>query len=99
MNIGEFVKKVQTADETTKRKWVFWCTVVTTCVVVFVWFSYFNTILGTNQAVASADESHGSMLDAARRGAASVYEGFLGFMEAVRGAVTSPRTYNIKPPQ
>ncbi len=104
MALGNFIKSVQEADESTKRRWIFIFSGVLMAVVVFVWLSYFNTFSSLGAQTASAGQGTGgqaqqgpSFWSTLSRGASVLYHGTLDRIAGLGAVLKSPQNYNIKP--
>jgi len=101
MEHKSFLEKLQSSDDRTKTRWVIGASAVATALVVAVWLSYFNSIVGQNPAAASAAAADTgrdfSFSKTARDGAAFLYQSIVGKIGAIGNAITKPREYMVKP--
>jgi len=102
MGEGSFLKRLQSADEATKRRWIVALTAAATVIVVYVWLAYFSNLL----TGASYRESSGAdarerftFWQAVRNGGAIVYENLADAMGRLGGVLQAPREYIIQPPK
>lgn len=101
-----FLEKLQSADEATKKRWMVLTVAVIMALVIYVWLAYFNNLIagfssGQAQSVASSaaePASSGSFLETAKNGLASLYQIFSDKIHSLGQVLQSPREYIIKPP-
>ncbi len=96
-----FLERLQSSNETTKRKWMFATTLVIMMVVVYVWLAYFNNLVGgfnEPQAAASPEGSF-TFLESLKNGTAVIYQTFNDKLRAFGQILASPREYIINPPK
>ena len=99
-----FLKKLQSSDEATKRKWLVGATIVAMVIVLYVWLAYFNNLV-VHFSAQHSDESgaiaekraSGSFFDHIRQGAAGIYQSFTNTMGYLGKILEAPREYIIKP--
>ncbi len=95
-----FLERLQAADERTKRRVVAVSSAVAMIVVVFLWFSYFNSIVRPEATVISGnggEEGNFSFMDTIRHGMASVISGARELFYAASRAVFEGRSYTVTP--
>ncbi len=95
-----FLERLQEADERTKRRVVAVSSALAMIVVVFLWFSYFNSIVRPEATVASGnggEEGNFSFMDTIRHGTASMISGAWDMLRAAGRAVFEGRSYTITP--
>ncbi|MDO8574088.1 MAG: hypothetical protein Q7R86_00475 [bacterium] len=89
-----FLEKLQSADEGKKRRWMVLITLVVMVVVVFVWLSYFNSLIrnasGVQSEVPKSTGSEFSFWDTISGGAAAAFD-------SLKGLFSSPKEYIINP--
>ena len=94
-----FLERLQEADERTKRRVVAVSSALAMIVVVFLWFSYFNSIVRPEATVGSqrGEEGNFSFMDTIRHGTASMISGAWDMLRAAGRAVFEGRSYTITP--
>ncbi|MBU6500497.1 MAG: hypothetical protein KGJ89_01555 [Patescibacteria group bacterium] len=107
----DFLGKIQSADESTKRRWIIICTIVIMVVILYVWLAYFNNLMAsvsnqgeniadTSGSPAAARTSSGStFLQSVKNSPAFIYNIFTNSISFLGGILQSPREYIVKPPQ
>lgn len=100
MDLGAFVKQLQSADDRTKQRWVVAASVVCMAVVLVVWFKYFNAIAAPAASEPAAEGGQGfSFVGVVKSAAGNVYNWFVRAAENVGSTLRAPRDYLIRPPQ
>ncbi len=93
-----FLEKLQTSDERTKRRWVFGGSFVFMIVLAYIWLMYFNS-LTSNIASPAAPVSGNqfTFFDTMKNGAATIYNFFMGKLGAFSQILKTPREYIVNP--
>lgn len=100
-----FIEKLQNADETIKRRWMFALTAVAMVVVVFVWLAYFNNLVSGGftepdfAAAEPAESNSFTFFETFKSGLAFAYRTFFGLLHGFGAILSEPREYIISPPQ
>lgn len=98
-----FLEKLQSADENTKTRWIIVLTVAIMVVVIYVWASYFNTLIAGPlgaQAVASDKTTNGfGFWQTMKNGMATIYGVFMDKIRLLGNILNTPREYIVRPPQ
>ena len=98
-----FLEKLQSADESIKKRWMIILTIIVMTVVVYVWIAYFNNLIVSmsmsQQIVSSPPADSGSLWQTAKNGMASLYGIFIDKVHGLGQILQAPREYIIKPPQ
>ena len=108
-----FLTKIQSSDEDTKKRWMVVSTTVIMVVVIYFWLAYFNSLVvgfsGQAMPAQPADtEGSGStpltpssitFLDTMKNGAAIIYDSFLDKIHFFGEILQKPREFIVKPPQ
>lgn len=95
-----FLERLQAADERTKRRVIVISSSVIMVAVVFVWFSYFNSIVMPDAAevvVGSGEKENFSFVVTVRHGIANIFSGTWSALQAAGAAIFKGRSYNIAP--
>ena len=97
----DFLEKLQSADETTKKRWLVASTSVIMVVVVALWLAYFNTLLTsftpTPPPEVINEEAGFTFLETLGNGAAVVYQSVGDAIGRAVSFITAPRSYLITP--
>ena len=95
-----FLEKLQSSDESTKRRWMFGSAVVIMIVVVYVWFAYFNTLVaGFSAPAPAATEGGFSFFGSMENGLAIISGAFMEKIHAFGRILAAPREYIVNPPK
>lgn len=98
-----FLDSLRESDNATKDAWIVVASGAAMVVVLFVWFSYFNSILGR---VAERNDApvpqgtlieEGTALDSISRGAAAIYRAFAGGARGIFRGLTEPKQFDVEP--
>ena len=94
-----FIERLQSSDESRKRRWMFGGTVVAMVIVVYVWFAYFNNLVGNfnEPQLAAAPESGFTFLHSIENGMSIISGSFVGEIKNIGGMLRSPKEYIINP--
>lgn len=90
-----FLERLQSADEATKRRWTIGITAVVMLVVIYVWLAYFN-----NLVVGFSESQPGGGTDflSALKGGTSFFSSEMAnTLHALGNILSSPRDYIINP--
>jgi cytoskeletal protein RodZ len=98
-----FLKRLQSADESTKRRWLVVLTVIIMSGVIYVWLVYFNNLVASFSQSPPPGQAEASptitFWDAAKNSLANLYGIFMGKLRALGDVLQAPREYIIKPPR
>lgn len=95
-----FLEKLQSSDESTKRRWMFGSTVIVMVIVVYVWLAYFNNLVGSfNEQQPAAPEAGFTFWQTMKGGMAVIYQTFVRELEALGMILKAPREYIVNPPK
>ena len=98
-----FLKRLQSADEGTKTRWLIVLTVVIMVGVIYVWLAYFNNLVASfsqSQPVGQVQAAPGNTFwEAAKNNLANLYGIFTDKVRALGNILQAPREYIIKPPK
>lgn len=99
--MGDFLKKLQTADETYKKRILVVVSTVVMIIVIYIWLIYFNNLVAretreTVPVAATQDENPG-FWGTMQRGSAVLYHNIVGGIEWLGQAFRAPREYIVKP--
>ena len=104
--MSNFLEKLQSAPESTKRRWMVVITAVIMVAVIYVWLAYFNSLIagGFSRTVSLEQQNPPvaggvSFWQTLKNGMANLYEIFTGKLHALGNVLNAPREYIIKPPQ
>jgi len=95
MSVEQFIKKLQTADEPRKRRWLVLSTAIVMVIVIFVWLRYFNSLVQPDAAAISP--SPVSFWGTMGHGVVAIYHAFTNSIRALGGMLVAPQTYIVKP--
>lgn len=95
----EWLKRIQSADESRKKVWLVLFSVVFLAAVIFVWLSYFNNlVVAVNEGEASDEAPDGFSFGLTMKsGAAAIYNFFADRIEGIFGFFTKSKEYIIEP--
>ncbi|MBI4087692.1 MAG: hypothetical protein HY434_02575 [Candidatus Liptonbacteria bacterium] len=96
-----FLEKLQSSDESTKRRWMFVSTLVVMVAVVYVWFAYFNNLVGNVNTPEPREAPGGGFTfwQSMQNGVAILYETVAGKVRALGEILKAPREYIVSPPR
>lgn len=103
MDTQGFLKRIQEADQATKRRILFAGSALAMLVVIVLWLMYFNNLVVSSAAetnTAAADQSSGedaSFWGTMRRGGAVLIRNITGGAEWLGKAFQAPREYIVRP--
>ena len=100
--MGNFLEKLQSSDEKTKRRWLIGLTAIAMVGVVYVWLAYFNNLVAGFNAPPpeiSQREASFSFLATLKKGAAVIYDVFSEKLSGLGKILEKPREYIIQPPK
>jgi hypothetical protein len=105
----DFLQKLQSAPEATKRRWTIIVTVIVMVIVIYVWLAYFNNLVKNFSATGqppvasigptSSGSNEASFWETFKSGVANLLGAFTGKLNALGNILNAPREYIIKPPQ
>lgn len=99
-NKKSFLERLQSADDATKKRWMFISTAIIMAVVIYVWLMYFNSLIAGFSSQPTEQPATGiGFWDAVKNGTAAVYQGLIDKIRALGDILRAPREYIIKPPQ
>ncbi len=77
------------------------CTAIVMVFVVYVWFAYFNNLVGSFSEPEPTTAPGGGFTfsQSMKNGVAIIYETFIGKMEALAEILKAPREYIVNPPK
>lgn len=102
MRTESFLERLQSANESTKRRWLIGSTAIAMVIVIYIWLAYFSALVGgsPSQTNPPTDAEGGfTFWQAVKNGSAIVYEGFLDKMKLLGTILRTPREYIIQPLQ
>jgi hypothetical protein len=95
-----FLAKLQSTDESTKKKWLILITVVSMMIVVSVWLKYFNNlVIGVNNNPTVDGGSGFSFFETMKEGTAFLYDSLAQKMTGLGEVLNAPRNYIVSPPK
>jgi hypothetical protein len=110
-----FLQKLQSAPEPTKRRWIMAITAVVMVAVIYVWLAYFNSLITAGfsqpaipsvnsgqvpaEPAPSAGVGSASFWQKLKNATANLYNVFGGALHNLGNILDAPREYIIKPPQ
>jgi len=96
-----FLERLQSADESRKRRWMIAGTVIIGVIVVCIWLAYFNNLIAGFSAPPQVAGEVGNLTlwQAIKNGTAAPYNFFVDKIRAFGEILSSPREYIINPPQ
>ncbi len=109
--MAEFLSKLQSADDATKKKWMIIGTAVIMAIVIYVWLAYFNTLFTGSPTAATAPAAVSDQRQSAapttatgpfqyfRDRMASIFQLFSNLVGGLGNIFKAPREYIIKPSQ
>jgi hypothetical protein len=100
---GNFLKRLQSADESTKTRWLVVLTIIIMAGVIYVWLAYFNNLVASFSQPLPLGQVQASpgitFWDAAKNSVANLYGIFTDKLRALGNILQAPREYIIKPPR
>ena len=101
MEQKNWLQRLQESDESRKRRWLVGLALLSMVIVVFVWLSYFNSLLScANQvvAVASAERNTNvSFFETMKTGTAVITDHLWSAVRRLGRILNAPKNYIIKP--
>ncbi|MBI2623264.1 MAG: hypothetical protein HYW65_01655 [Candidatus Liptonbacteria bacterium] len=100
MNTEGFLKRLQGADATTKRRVLIAGSAVAMVVVLYVWLVYFNNLLadaGGARTAGAGEETGASFWATMRRGSAVLYDNVADAFGRIGELLKGSREYIVKP--
>lgn len=102
--MSNFLEKLQSSDEGTKRRVMIIASILIMAVVIYVWLAYFNNLLaGLSQpaenAAAAPQDSGFSFWQSTKSGAVFVYGALSDKLGALGDLFQRPREFIVEPPQ
>ena len=94
-----FIKKLQTSDESVKKRWLIMSSAFMMILIVFIWLNYFNTLVQQAGAPAPAEQAeHGlTFWQTFRSGAGIVSQSIGATIKSWFEILRLPKSYNIQP--
>lgn len=101
MNEKNFLERIRSADDRTKKRWMIIFTVISMIVVIYVWLAYFNNLISgfSSSGREEAQDDGFTFWQAIRGGGAIIYGGFTEKARGLGDVLNAPREYIIEPPR
>ncbi len=94
----DFIKKLQSADQSVKRRWLIGASALMLVLVIFFWLKYFNTLVQSPAAVSNNPAEQGfGFWPAIKIGARVFYDGLTNTLGRWLKLLNSPKNYIIQP--
>ena len=96
-----FLERLRSSGESTKRGWMIASTIIVMVVVVYVWLAYFNNLVGSfsEPEPTAAPGGDFTFWRSMKNGAAIVYGTFVDKIRALGEILKAPREYMVSPPK
>ena len=93
-----FLERLQSADDGTKRRWMFASVTIVMVIVVYVWLAYFNNLVtGFNAPTPTASAGGFSFVGSLGSGVDMFSKTFFDGLPAFGRMLAAPREYIISP--
>lgn len=100
--MSNFLEKLQSSDERTKRRWLVGLTAVVMVGVIYVWLAYFNNLVAGFEEPSpelNQREEGFTFLETLKKGAAVIYDAFSQRLQGLGAILEKPKEYIIQPPK
>lgn len=100
-----FLERLQSADEATKKRWLIVSAAVIMAIVIYVWLAYFNNLVAgfseSGQPVQADSGGEGGVTfwQTMKNGLSVTFHGFTSGLHGLGNILQAPREYIINPPK
>jgi hypothetical protein len=94
--MNQFIQKLQSSEEHVKLRWLIGISAITMIIVVFVWLSYFNTLVQSSTSTDLSDTQGVGFWQTFKGGLAFIGQSFGDEVKTLFGKIKSPSTYQVK---